>query len=170
MSTLPQKTNLKIYIFPILFLVLFFMTSYNSAGTVQLSENLTPTASITPTITPISVSQTGPECARSSFDVSVVGVPSFCIVWADNFQNETGFRTTLSYLNSGEIFVYEVEPNVTQVLVPEEHRPTTAGSQEECIRSRQVFEVKVIALINSESIEVGGVGGQGECWMSTPTP
>jgi hypothetical protein len=145
------------------------MTSCNSAGTVQLSENLTPTASITPTITPISVSPTGPECARSSFDVSVVGVPSFCIVWMDNFQNETRFRITLTYLNSGEVFVYEVGSDVTQLLVPQKHTPTTAGSQEECIR-RQVFEVNVIALLNSGNAEVGGTAGQGECWLSTPTP
>lgn len=46
-------------------------------------------AQTTPTITPISVSQTEPECAHSKFDVAVVGCPAFCVVWVDNFQNET---------------------------------------------------------------------------------
>ena len=150
--------NRKFY-YTVLFIPLFF-TSLLGCNSAQETA--------TPTITPISVSQTEPECARSKFDVAVVGSPAFCVVWVDNFQNETGFRIDLSYSDSGEIFVYEVGPDVTQVLVHEEHGPT--DSQGNCIRTRQVFEANVIALLDSGSVQVGSVGGQGECWISTPTP
>jgi len=125
-------------------------------------------AQTTPTITPISVSQTELECARSKFDVAVVGSPAFCVVWMDNVENETGFRINLRYSDSEEMFVYEVGPHVTQLLVPEAHQPT--DSQGNCIRNRQVFEASVIALLDSGNVQVGSVGGKGECWIITPTP
>ncbi|HJR80805.1 MAG TPA: hypothetical protein VJ821_12080 [Anaerolineales bacterium] len=157
MSSLPQKVKqANSYCF-LLFLVSFFTISCNGGR-----------EGVRPTITPISINQTEPECARSKFDVAMVGSPAFCVVWVDNFQNETGFQIDLSYLDSGEIFVYEVGPDVTQVLVPEEHRPT--DSQGNCIRTRQVFDANVIALLDSGNVQVGSIGGQGECWISTPTP
>lgn len=113
------------------------------------------------TVTPIFVGQLDLDCSRSRFDVAVVNHPSFCAVWVDNFDDESGFLVNLTYPNSGEAFAYRVEANITQLVFPEKDIPSTI-SQEEC-RKRQVFEIRVSALFDSDSVEIGRISGQGEC-------
>lgn len=77
-------------------------------------------------------------------EVDIVADP-FCIVWIDEFTDETGFQIVLEYPQSGEQFVYETEANVTQFLVSEAEAPRLAESQEQCLK-RKDWQVKVAAL------------------------
>lgn len=89
-----------------------------------------------------------PRCNRSDrlqeTEVDITGSP-FCIVWIDEFDDEVGFRVHLNYFGSGERFVYEVSPNVTQLIVPEMDTPRLNESFEQCIY-RNSFMVEVVAL------------------------
>lgn len=82
-------------------------------------------------------------------------------------ENGIGFRVILTYPDSADVLVQAMGPDVMQVLVPEEHRPTTVTSQADCI-SRQVFDVNVIGLINFGNVEVGSAAGQEKCGINTP--
>lgn len=139
---------------------------------IVLLISCTPPAS-SPTIStttstpnPLLIDQPDIKCSHPNeldrFKVMVVNNPSFCIVWVDEFQNETGFLVTINYLNSKETFVFEAKPNITQLLIPQEYSPTSTLSHEDCLK-RQVFNASVVALINAGNIEIGGTAGQGEC-------
>jgi hypothetical protein len=91
-----------------------------------------------------------------------MGQPSFCAVWVDSFNDEVGFRVVLEYPNSGEVFVYEVGPNVTQLIVPALHIPRPTESDEQC-RARKDFRLSVSALLPGSESEIGNTGGQSEC-------
>ena len=101
---------------------------------------------------------------------SVNIVPPFCVVWADTFDDEQGFRITLQYLGTnGDSFTYEVGPHVTEFVVPEEDRPRTDESPELCAQ-RGSFSVQVMALRASGEEIVGGMAMDSECGMVIPTP
>jgi hypothetical protein len=60
----------------------------------------------------------------------------------------------LTYDNPiGGIFIYEVEANVTQLIVPKEHAPRLEESQDQCL-TRRAYTVQVIAFGDS-----GNLGG-----------
>lgn len=51
--------------------------------------------------------------------VSASLAPSFCVVWSDPFEDETGFRVTVTYNNTQETFTHEVGPDTIELLLPE---------------------------------------------------
>mgnify|MGYP006921586399 CR=1 FL=1 len=106
-------------------------------------------------------------------EVDVTG-PTFCVVWLDQFDDELGFTVHLEYFQSGERFVYAVEPNVTQLIVPEDDSPRLAESFEQCVR-RKDYTITVVALrpngeqqINKLTVNVE-CGGVGETSLPTAT-
>lgn len=136
---------------------------------------LEPTRSPKPTATAVVVKVTPnldePECRPLPEDIQAtkIGItgPSFCIVWLDSFNDELGYRVTLEYDRSGERFVYEVEPNVTQLLIPDADAPRPNESQEQCMLRYNSFAVTVIALRpNGESL-VNGMAANMECDLRT---
>ncbi|HYN88453.1 MAG TPA: SH3 domain-containing protein [Ardenticatenaceae bacterium] len=97
----------------------------------------------------------------------------YCIQWIDEFDDEQGFRVTLQYDTSsarpGETFVYEVGPDITRVLIPEEQTLISPEqSQADCFR-RAAFSITVVALRPSGEEQVGGMAGFYECGLM-PVP
>ena len=128
----------------------------NSTPTVRPTYTQTPTPIPKPTSTrrpatatpmPTATSQffiissnlNEPECDRpeSLKETKIDSVNSpFCIVWLDEFDDEQGFQIFLTYYQgsqSSERFAYEVEANVTQLIVPESHAPRLTESLERCM-------------------------------------
>lgn len=89
-------------------------------------------------------------------------ISPFCIVWRDEFDDEQGFRVHLDYDQSGERFIYEVGPNVGQLLVPEEDAPRLTESLDQC-RRRNAFAVQVVALRPDGEWPVGSLAANIEC-------
>lgn len=110
--------------------------------TITVKYSPAPTSSLTPTIMPsrtlipspagpfnpfptgptpmallIFSAPDEPECERDEttrdLKADLGFNPETCVAWVDGFEDETGFRIILKYWSSGEIFVYEVGPNVT---------------------------------------------------------
>ena len=110
------------------------------------------------------------EPATTEFKGSVNIAPPFCVVWADTFDDEQGFRITLQYLGTGgETFTYETGPHATQFAVPEQDRPRTEESRDLCAR-RGSFSIQVVALREGGQEIVGGMAMDGECGMAMPAP
>jgi hypothetical protein len=68
----------------------------------------------------------------------------------------------LNYENAGEIFVYEVEPNTTHLIVPLAHAPRLDESREQCL-THNFFVVDVIVLLPDINRLVGGLAANVEC-------
>lgn len=145
-------------------------------GTMVKTAVFTPTSTAIPTILPTSTHSTTqlvtpaeqtnatvclPPPGLLETEVDIVADP-FCIVWVDDFTDETGFQIVLEYPQSGEQFVYETEANITQFVVPEADRPRLTESLEQCMR-RNAFMVQVVALISDNKQKVGGLGANIEC-------
>ncbi|HZD56114.1 MAG TPA: hypothetical protein VE136_05305 [Anaerolineales bacterium] len=142
--------------------------------TITVQPSPTSTASLTPTIVPsktliptsagpfnpfptgptptalfIFSAPDEPECERDQttqdLKVDLGFNPETCVVWVDEFEDEMGFRVILKYWSSGEIFVYEVGSNVTQLVLPREHAPRLDESQEQALR-RHDIQISVLAL------------------------
>lgn len=126
----------------------------------------TPTTALTATAQVVVVT---PDAAEADCDASglsaespvEIGAP-FCVVWLDDFDDERGFRVHLNYDGSGERFIYEVGPDVTQLVVPADHAPRLEESLDECMR-RNAFEVQVIALRPETEWRVGSLAANVEC-------
>jgi hypothetical protein len=142
-------------------------TSQESPTVVaQVALTTLPTLRVTPTALHIETDSNESKCVRpdrlQSFKVAVVGNPSFCVVWVDRFENEVGFRVVFEYLNSDEVFVYELGSNATQLVMPNHHVPRPAESREQCI-ARKDFTVQVSALLPNVAVDIGTTSGQSEC-------
>lgn len=122
--------------------------------TITPSQTRTPIPSLTPIV--IIPDANEPKCVRPEMleitkILTISDGSMFCILWLDLFENEIGFRIILKYDNtigvngSGEIFIYEVDPNSIQLIVPHEHAPRLGESQDQC-KTRSDFTVQVIAL------------------------
>jgi hypothetical protein len=114
----------------------------------------------TPTALFITLQLDEPACERddSSRDmrVDIRFIRETCVLWVDEFEDETGFLIVLKYWRSGEIFVFEVGEDVTQLIVPHEQAPRLDESQVQHMR-RKDFEVKVSALrLGGKIWPVGG--------------
>lgn len=138
----------------------------------------TPEATATAKVLLITPNPDEPVCSRPSdleeTEVNVLVEP-FCIVWVDKFDDEAGFRILLEYAQSGERFIYEVEPDTTQLVVPKIDAPRLSESLEQCQR-RKDWQISVIALRSGSqhpfggmavTIECGGMNGGG---LPTATP
>lgn len=125
-----------------------------------------PTATLPPTqvatsTKPANATACVPPPDLLETEVDIVADP-FCIVWIDEFTDETGFQVILEYPQSGEQFIYETAANVTQLIVPENDTPRLTESLEQCMR-RNAFMVQVIALMPATKRNVGGTGANIEC-------
>ena len=128
-----------------------------STPTVAITQFPTTTPGPTPTAMVITPDPNQPECEISpgGFRVDAVWTGTdFCITWVDPENWETRFLIILEYFvnppNRGEIFVgetfvYEVGPDVTQMIVPKEHSPFPDESPEWCLR-RNNYDITVIAV------------------------
>jgi hypothetical protein len=82
------------------------------------------------------------------------GEERVCIMWPDTQSNETGFRITLSYPNSGERFVYAAPPNTVEFFPP---AADTAGMGAFVpARNRKDWSLEVVALTPEGERYVGG--------------
>lgn len=125
----------------------------------------TPTVTATAQVIVVMPDVNEPLCERpeSLLETEVdIGGPGFCLVWLDEFDDERGFRVYLDYFQSGERFVYEVGPNVTQLLVPPTDAPRLDESWQQCLR-RMAYEVKVVALRPGIEWPVGSMAVNTEC-------
>lgn len=95
---------------------------------------------------------------HTSGAVSIALEPSFCIVWSDPLEDETGFRLTLTYPNTQEIFTYTVEANTTAFIVPE----AEAAAPTACQRWSS-FSVEVTALTPNGEVPYGLMATDSEC-------
>jgi hypothetical protein len=125
---------------------------------------------------PVAIQPTAPAsdasaCASSpEGEKGTVGVArgqSFCITWADTFDDERGFRVQLEYLRSGERFSYEVGPDTAAFAVPTADAPPADASGEQCM-ARKDFMVTVIALRPGGELPVNSMAGEGECRQTPP--
>lgn len=159
-----------------------------SLATATLSITPTPRPSATATLTPaptatakvllVTPSPNEPECARPD-DLSDLGinvsVEPFCVVWVDKFEDEVGFQIILDYAQSDEHFIYESEPNITQLIVPFSDAPRLNESREQCL-GRKDWQIQVIALRPSAEYPVGSTAVNLECGApdnlptATPSP
>ena len=123
-----------------------------STPTAAITQFPTTTPSPTPTalvITP-DPNQTKCEISPGGFRVDAVWVGTdFCITWEDSIYGITSYLIILEYIvnppDRGETFVYEVGPDVTQLIVPKEQSPFPDESPEWCVR-RNNYDITVIAI------------------------
>jgi hypothetical protein len=85
-----------------------------------------------------------------------------CIVWLDNFDNETGFIVRLGYPRSGDWFLYHTPANVTAIHIPPEDAPRLMESAEQC-QNRQSIVVEVTAVLPDGERRFAGMGLDTEC-------
>lgn len=100
--------------------------------------------------------------------INAIGSP-FCIVWLDEFDDEQGFQIHLTYFHSGERFIFEVKPNITQLVIPENQAPRLTESLEQCM-SRNSFMIEVVAYWPDKESSVGSFGMDIECGGPGETP
>ena len=67
----------------------------------------------------------------------------------------------------GETFVYEVGPNVTQLIVPKEHSPFPDESPEWCVR-RNNYDITVIAVRPDFKRTVDQIAANADCIPEDP--
>lgn len=156
----------------------------NETATPDPTQTATPQPSITPALpeapTPTAVQLTTiGECSAPSgvsagwIDMQQVG-SDMCILWADTYENEMGFRLVLRFENTGEIFVYETPPDVTGIPLPPELTAPLDQSFEFCI-DHYVWSLSIHALLpDQEPVPVTGMAFNSECNLfnmpsATPT-
>ena len=131
----------------------------------------TPLPLPTPTITPIpttlatrTIEATATDCPiPEMLAQNKLGLASpDCIVWLDNFDNETGFIVRLGYPRSGDWFLYHTPANVTAIHIPPEDAPRLMESAEQC-QNRQSIVVEVTAVLPDGERRFAGMGLDTEC-------
>ncbi len=55
--------------------------------------------------------------------VIALGRNPFCAVWNDVSDREDGYRIKLRYIPGEEVFIFDVGPNITEVVFPDEALP-----------------------------------------------
>lgn len=144
---------------------------------IRLAPTPTPPATVTAVFTQITPNPNEPPCPRpddlAEKEVDVSGEP-FCIVWIDPFADETGFQVILEYFQGDqptERFVYEVAPNITELIVPDADTPRLGESVEQCMR-RHSWGIRIVALRQQIEWPFAGMGMNVECgsFDSTPLP
>lgn len=125
-----------------------------------------------PKATPVTANPASLVCARpenlTDTKVNTVWGPPFCIVWVDEFEDEQGYRISLDYFQSGELFIYEVGVDVDQLIVPDADAPRLNESLEQCLRHKD-YEIFVTALRPNSEERVDGMAFTTHCPPSLPT-
>jgi hypothetical protein len=137
--------------------------------TAAITQFPTTTPGPTPTVLVITPDPNQPECEISpgGFRVDAVWVGNdFCITWEDSIYGITSYLIILEYIvnppDRGETFVYEVGPDVTQLIVPKEHSPFPDESPEWCLR-RNNYDITVIAIRPDFRRTVGNIAVNVDC-------
>jgi hypothetical protein len=73
----------------------------------------------------------------------------------------------VDFPNRGETFVYEVGPDVTQLIVPKEHSPFPDESHEWCLR-RNNYDITVIAVRPDFKRTIGNIAVNADCIPEEP--
>jgi hypothetical protein len=136
-------------------------------GPTPTAAFVRPSANEPPCIRPSGLAESRVDTSQTETDVR-----DFCIVWVDDYDNETGFRIVLKYGN-GDIFVYEVPANTSQLIVPKEGAPRLGESLEQYLR-RSSWQITVYAVGPDFLGTVGGMGievdNHGIYLLPTATP
>ncbi len=113
-----------------------------------------------PASTPMAAQQctTGADAPFGTGDAG-----EFCIVWQDEFEDETGFRVTLNYGNGAEMFVYETGPDSTSFFPPSADSPPGSDADLDTCVARSRRFVFVQALFPGGVIPVRGGEMEAEC-------
>lgn len=105
-------------------------------------------------------------------DVQRIGSTS-CFVWADEFDNETGFRLMLQFGYNGEVFLYDLPPNTTGMPFPAVLLEPLGQSFEYCMAHKNYDVTLYVLLPDQEPKPFTGFGFGGECnsfTMPSATP
>ena len=149
--------------------------SPSATATTLPTKTETPTMAVTPkfwtpgpTPTAIQVSVPPGECVVSpplqgnAMDVQRIGSTS-CFVWADEFNNETGFRLMLQFGYNGEVFLYDLPADTTGMPFPAVLLEPLGQSFEYCMEHKN-YDVTLYALLpDQEPQPFTGFGFGGEC-------
>ncbi len=85
---------------------------------------------------------------------------AFCVVWANEYPDELGFRVSVVYEN-GEVFTHLIGPDEHDFVFPPEEAPVLSGP---CIYSRQRGHSLSVVVVRPGGDEpVGGVAMVGGC-------
>ena len=85
-----------------------------------------------------------------------------CVVWEDNYTDETGFEVILEYPSEGARLTYPLPPNTEVFVFPAADQPRAVPSAEAC-RRRTLHSVQVVVHRPSGTLSVGGFAAQGHC-------
>ncbi len=113
-----------------------------------------PSSTPGPTPTAIQVAMLPGDCtvtpALKGQEVQVRKVGStICLIWADDYDNETGFRVVLQFGYDGEMFVYDSPANNPGMPYPPILSDTQGGSFEYCIAHKD-YSVNIYVLLPSQ--------------------
>jgi hypothetical protein len=100
----------------------------------------------------ISVPSTGVELGNANV--------AFCVVWATDYPDETGFRVSVRYHEGGDLFVHTIPADEHDFVFPAAEAPVLVGP--DCTRRRS-FTVEVVVLRPSGEEPVGASGVVAEC-------
>ena len=94
----------------------------------------------------------GPRHAGIGFELT-----PFCIFWNPGIPSPDGFRVVIKYVNSGEMFVYDVPATATALIPRDEHAPRL---DVDCGK-RHVFQIELRRLPDLTPLD--GTGSTVEC-------
>lgn len=85
---------------------------------------------------------------------------AFCVVWANEYPDESGFRVSVRYHVGGEQFEHTIPPDEHDFVFPPAEAPVPSGP--ECT-ARQSYTIEVFVIRPAGAEPVGAVGGVAEC-------
>ena len=85
---------------------------------------------------------------------------AFCVVWANEYPDETGFRVSVRYHEGGDLFVHTIPADEHDFVFPAADAPILTGP--ECARRRS-FTIEVVVLRPSGEEPVGASSVVAEC-------
>lgn len=126
------------------------LTTTITVTPTENQANVTPRC-IGPTPTAIQVEMPARECVvdpglrGSVFEVRFVGSTQ-CLLWADEYNNETGFRVVLQFGYNGDMFVYETPVNRPGMPYPGVLSTLLGQSFEYCVAHKD-YTLDIYALL-----------------------
>lgn len=85
---------------------------------------------------------------------------AFCVVWANEYPDESGFRVSVRYHEGGEQFQHTIPPDEHDFVFPAAEAPILSGP--ECT-ARRSYTIEVFVIRPGGDEPVGAVGVIAEC-------